>query len=65
MLDTYNFEFLHCVLTHMHASRLLHLNQAQVLQRQKGENRIKADGLEQVFSKFLLLQVMAFLIHPA
>lgn len=29
--NTYNFELLHCLFTHVHPSGLLHLHQAQVL----------------------------------
>lgn len=37
MSDTYNFQLLHCLLAHVHPSGLLHLHQAQVLQRGEKE----------------------------
>lgn len=42
VLDAYNFQLLHSLLAHVHPSRLLHLNQAQVLATQK-ENRVQAN----------------------
>lgn len=48
MSDTYNFQLLHCLLTHVHPSGLLHLHQAQVLQR--GEKETKFGLISEMFS---------------
>lgn len=63
--NTYNFELLHCLFTHVHPSGLLHLHQAQVLRhgRQRGET---TNGSEFDFAcKFFTLGKKANLARKA
>lgn len=56
--ETYDFQLLHCFLTHVHPSGLLHLHQPQVLQ---GENTNR-DASDSVFF-FQCLNVLETLTY--